>query len=37
MTEIGGGTIVLGAVASLALATRDPRQVKPAEQDANRR
>ena len=37
VTEIGGGAIVLGAVALLALATRDPRQVKPAGQDTNRR
>ena len=35
LTEIGGGAIVLGAVALLALATRDPRQVKPAGQDTN--
>ena len=37
VTEIGGGAIVLGAVALLALATRDLRQVKPAGQDTNRR
>jgi len=35
LTEIGGGAIVLGAVALLALATRDPRQVKPAGQDTD--
>ena len=35
LTEIGGGAIVLGAVALLALATRDPRQMKPAGQDTD--
>ena len=33
LTEVGGGAIVLGAVALLALATRDPSQMKPAAQD----
>ena len=35
LTEVGGGAIVLGAVALLALATRDPRQMKPAGQDTD--
>ena len=35
LTEIGGGAIVLGAVALLALATRDPRRMKPAGQDTD--
>ena len=33
LTEIGGGAIVLGAVALLALATREPRKIAVARQD----
>jgi drug/metabolite transporter (DMT)-like permease len=33
LTEIGGGAIVLGAVAMLALATREPRKVGLSRQD----
>ena len=34
MTEIGGGAVVLGAVALLALATRDARPAQPDRQDS---
>jgi hypothetical protein len=33
LTEIGGGAIVLGAVALLGFATREPRRISVARQD----